>query len=301
MRHPWPLSSWCSALSQRLPSWSTDSETRSTPCSPPTHQQSDETRRLALILEYDGNRYRGFQWQATAPTVQGELERALNKFTGETTRVRAASRTDAGVHARGQVVDFLTQAPHKTETFVKALNWHLPSDIRVRGAYQTSSGFNSRKDAISRTYRYTLLNARWPSALLRAVSHWVSSPLDVARMREAGGYLVGTHDFSPFTVLLPAGRSPVRQVERWDVWREKELVLIEAEAVGFLRHQIRRANGILVKIGLGRLPVDVIKGIIDGGMEKPPNFPSLPAKGLCLMKVNYPDFALVLDNDYETT
>ena len=197
------------------------------------------------------------------------------------------------------MVDFLIQAPYTTETFIKALNWYLPQDIKVRGACYTPLGFNSRKDAISRVYRYTLLNARWPSALMRDFSHWISTPLDVARMREAAASLPGSHDFSAFTVLLPPGRSPVRQVERWDVWREGELVLIEAEANGFLPHQIRRTNGTLAEIGLGRSSVEMIKEIIDGTLRELKHSPSLPAKGLCLMRVNYRNFPFGDDNGYE--
>ena len=268
-------------------------------------QHSDERRRLALVLEYDGTRYRGFQWQANAPSIQEEVESALKSLTGETTRVRGASRTDAGAHARGQVVDFLTQAPYTTETFINALNWYLPLDIRIRGASHVLLDFNSRKDAVSRVYRYTLLNARWPSALLRDFFHWIANPLDVSRIKEAAGYLLGTHDFSALTVALPPGRSAVRRVKRWDVWREGEQVLIEAEANGFLRHQIRRTNGILVEVGLGRLSVDVIKEMIEGAphpestLKELKHYPSLPAKGLCLMKVNYLNINFGDDNGYE--
>jgi tRNA pseudouridine38-40 synthase len=117
-----------------------------------------EIRRLALILEYDGTRYNGFQWQSNAPSIQAELERALSRFTGETIRVRGASRTDVGVHAKGQVVDFLTRAPYTIDTFVNALNWHLSLDIKVRGAYHAALELNSRADALSRGFTQ---RARW--------------------------------------------------------------------------------------------------------------------------------------------
>ena len=260
---------------------------------------SNDRRRIALILDYDGTGYKGFQWQAHAPTIQGELERAIKSLTHESTRVRGASRTDAGAHARGQVVDFLTHAPYTTETFVDALNWHLPPDIKVRGAYQVSPDFSSRKDAVGRTYLYTLLNARWPSALLRDFSHWVSSPLDIGRMKEAASYLPGTHDFSALTSSLPPGRSAVREVARWDVWRDGELVYIEACATGFLLHQIRRTNGILVDIGLGRLPVEIMREIMDGTLKELKYCPSLPARGLCLMSVHYLNFPPEVGGNYE--
>ena len=215
-------------------------------------------------------------------------------------RVRGASRTDSGVHAKGQVVDFLTHATYSTDAFVRALNWHLSHDVTVRGAWDTSLDFNSRKDAVSRVYRYTLLNAKWPSALMRDRSHWVRSPLDVASMSEAASYLTGTHDFSAFTVALPPGRSPVRSVGRWDVWREGELVFIEAEATGFLPHQLRMTSGVLVEIGLGKTCKDVIKGLIDGTLGEQKSCPSLPAKGLCLMRVNYPNSRDISGGNIET-
>ena len=241
---------------------------------------------MALVLEYDGTNYKGFQWQANDPTIQAEVERAIEGLTGEPARVRAASRTDSGAHARGQVVDFLTMAPYVADTFVKGLNWYLPPDIRVRGARDTSLDFHSRKDAVSRVYRYTLLNAKWPSALLRGFSHWVSAPLDISRIGEAASYLPGLHDFSALTVSPSPRVRTVRRVDRWDVWKEGELVLFEAQANGFLLHQIRRTNGLLIEIGLGRVPTEVLKGVIDGTM-KLNECTSVPAKGLCLMRVNY--------------
>ena len=290
MQHRWRLSSWCSNV-QGDPVTHGEGIVAASPSGPFPPQDagySDGRRRLALVLEYDGTRYKGFQWQSQAPSIQGEVEAAICSFTGESSRIRGASRTDAGVHATGQVVDFLSGSFHTTQTFVNALNWYLPPDIRVRGAWDTSLGFNSRKDAVSRVYRYTLLNPGRPSALMRNYWALVSSPLDVAKMAEAAGYLVGTHDFSALT-SLPLGRSPVRKVARWDVWREGELIFMEAEANGFLPHLVRRTNGLLTKIGSGSLPVGVIKEIIDGTLKEPKQCPALPAKGLCLMRVNYRD------------
>ena len=242
---------------------------------------------MVLVLEYDGTRYSGFQWQANAPTIQGTVEQALESFTRERTRIRGASRTDSGAHATGQVVDFLTQAVYPPETFARALNWHLPPDIRVRGVWEASPDFHARFKAVSRVYRYSIWNDRWPSALWRDYSHWVTSSLDVEKMVEAASHLPGSHDFSVLAVSLPPDRSGVRNVKRWDVWREGSLVHIEAEADGFLPHQVRRTNGILVEVGLGRLSPEVITHIIDGTSKEIKNCPPLPARGLCLRKVHY--------------
>lgn len=251
------------------------------------------------MVEYDGTRYRGFQWQADAPTIQSELERAIGRLTGKATRIRGASRTDSGAHARGQVVDFLTSALYPAETLVKALNWHLPPDIRVKEAREVPPEFNSRKDAVSRVYRYTVLNRGSPPALMRDFSHWVRAPLDLSKMRRAATHLLGTHDFSVLAAGLPPGRSGVRRVKRWEIWREGESVAIESEANGFLPHQIRRANGNLVEIGLGRMPVGALEEILNGTAEERGSGPSLPAKGLCLISVSYPNPLFRNEVDYE--
>ena len=275
---------------------------RSTSIPPEQAEQEPELqcwRRLALLVEYDGTEYSGFQWQATSPTVQAEVERAIACLTGESARVRGASRTDAGAHAAGQVVDFVTQAPYTTGTFVNALNSYLPRDIRVKAVRHVPLTFNSRRDASGRVYRYTVLNTRRPSALARNFSHWVPKTLDVDRMREAASYLRGSHDFSAVAAGLKDGDSGVRNVARWEIWREGESVLIEAEANAFLPHQVRRTNGILVGIGLGKMSTDVLKDMIDGTLRELVHCPSVPARGLCLMRVNYPKHPCEDQNDDE--
>ncbi len=264
-------------------------------------EDSQSDRRIALVLEYEGTGYSGFQWQANAPSIQAEVEQAIGRLTGERTRIRGASRTDAGAHAKGQVVDFLTRAPYTTRTFLRALNWHLPPDIKVTDVRDTDLDFNSRKDAVSREYRYTIFNALWPSAILRAFSHWVPARLDVAEMKVAAGYLPGVHDFSALAASLPSGKSGVRRIDRWDVWREGELILVECEANGFLPHQIRRTNGVLAEIGLGRMSREAIKAIVDGTVTSLQNCPSVPAKGLCLMNVNYPNLVERVEGQDEAT
>ena len=301
MQRAWPSLSWCRSSSDPVLRDLVDAEA-SPAALAASHrgEASSPTRRLALVLEYEGTGYKGFQRQARDPSIQEALETAINCLTREATRVRGASRTDAGAHAKGQVIDFLTQAGYSTETFQKALNQYLPPDIKVKEAYCTPGNFNSRKDAASRVYCYTVSNTRWPTALLRDFSHWISAPLDVERMREGASYLLGSHDISALAATLPPGKSAVRRIDRWDVWRRGELVLIECEANGFLPHQIRRTNGILVKIGLGRMSVQVIKEIIDGTIKELKNCPSLPAKGLCLMKVKYPNLPCSTQDGYET-
>ena len=242
------------------------------------------------MLEYDGTAYQGSQLQAGQPTIQGEIERALFRFTGEAIRIRAASRTDAGAHARGQVVDFLTRSAYPRGYFPRALNFYLPADIKVQDAWEVAPEFHSRRDASSRTYRYYILDRYSPSPLVRRTCHWVREPLDAAKMAAAAQSLVGRHDFRPLAVAYPSGKSAVRTVHSWDVWREDDTVIIECEAESFLRHQIRRANALLVEIGKGRWPEGMIRDVLGGKlMGKEAQWSSLPAHGLCLMSVRYPN------------
>ena len=264
------------------------------------NSEQGTARRIALLVEYEGTRYNGFQLQANAPTVQGELEKALKALTREDIRVRGASRTDAGAHARGQVVDFATCAGYSVDTFVKALNWHLPEDIKIRGGRETPFSFHARKSAVARMYRYTLLNSPWPSPLLRTTTCWVRYPLNIADMQEAASSLEGEHDFSAFTTTLPAGRSPVRKVSSWKVHKEGDLVHIDSVANGFLPYQIRRTNGLLADIGLGKAPVEAVKAALSGQRKGMEQRSSLPAKGLCLMHVKYEESVFCDKDTYET-
>ena len=245
---------------------------------------------MALVLEYDGAGYAGFQLQNGQPTIQGEIEEALKRFTGESIRIRGASRTDAGAHAQGQVVDFLTASPHPIDLFPRALNYYLPKDIQVQAAHHMAGDFHSRKHASARTYRYNVLNRPWPSPLARNRWFWVRGDLNVERMASAAQSLVGQHDFRPLAPGFPAEKSADRRVTRWDVWREDEAVIFECEANGFLKHQIRRTNGLLLAVGKGRWPASVVADVLTGKCEEEIGWPSIPARGLCLMKVTYPDF-----------
>ena len=241
-----------------------------------------------MVVEYDGTRYAGFQLQRDQPTIQGEIETAINRFTGEHARIRGASRTDSGAHAQGQVVDFLTQARYPIERFPHALNHYLPQDIKVQETHRVGLDFNSRRDAESRTYRYRILNRPWPSPIHRLDHHWEREPLDIDRMNGAAQALVGVHDFRPLSTGFPQDRSAVREVFRWVVTAEEDAVVVECEATGFLRHMIRRANAILVEVGKVRWPERATEeALLDTG-EQALQPLSLPARGLCLMKVKYP-------------
>ena len=244
-------------------------------------------RRIALLIEYDGARYRGFQWQPDAPTIQSELELAIEKLTGERVRIAGAGRTDSGVHARGQVASFLTSANFAPETLLQALNHHLPNDISVHAASDVDLGFDPRRDAVSRRYRYVIYNAPTPSPLHRRRSCHVRGELDVTVMDLAARFLLGVHDFASFarSPEIP-GASTVRRITEASVHSVGQFVILELEGNAFLTHQVRRTAGALVEVGRGRMGVEEFRELI----ERPsPGLagPTLSPEGLCLEEVRY--------------
>jgi tRNA pseudouridine38-40 synthase len=250
---------------------------------------SEIATRLALVVEYEGTNYYGFQWQASQPTVQAELEKALKSLTEESVRVATASRTDAGVHARGQVVSFKTNSSLPMSAFVHGLNHHLPEDIAVKSAHKVSLSFNARRMAVSREYTYAILNSDTRSPLLARFSHRITGNLDIDAMNRACQTLVGIHDFTSFASEIgdQLNKSTIRQVYRAEVTRNGEKVVFTILANAFLRHQVRNAAGTLVQVGLGKMSVNEFIAVLEA---KQPGLagPTLPACGLCLVRVNYP-------------
>ncbi len=207
------------------------------------------------------------------------------RFTGKETRIRGASRTDSGAHAKGQVVDFLTGTQHPLDRFAPAMNYHLPEDINVLEACWVQEEFDSRRCALSRTYQYSILNRHSPSPLRRYTHLWITDSLDTEKMAEGAQLLVGRHDFRPLAPGHPRDRSAVREVIRWGVERTQDCIVIECEANGFLKQQIRKANGILTEIGRGKYPVERVTEALAGEVA---GIPLLSAHGLCLISVKYP-------------
>ena len=155
--------------------------------------------RLALIVEYEGTNYSGFQYQTNAPSVQNELEQSITSVTGERIRIMGAGRTDAGVHAVGQVVAFDTASRHAPGTFVKAMNFYLPEDVAVKAAYRVVEDFDPRRNATRRRYRYTIVNSPTPSPLMRRWTCLIIEPLDVEAMGQAAKMFEGEHNFARFS------------------------------------------------------------------------------------------------------
>src|SRR5262245_1879724 len=218
---------------------------RPTPVSDLTH--------LALIIEYDGTEFAGFQVQPGRRTVQAELERALGRATGATPLLSAAGRTDAGVHAAGQVVSLATTWRWVPERLVAALNHYLPPDVAVRQAAVVPPDFDARRSACSRTYLYKIWNAPRRSPLRRRDTAHVDRSLDAGAMAAAAAHLVGRRDLRAFAAGRLAGRATVRHVYRAEVCRQGDLLRLELEASSFLQHQVRLTAGTLIRVGLGAL------------------------------------------------
>jgi len=242
--------------------------------------------RYKALLAYEGTAYRGFQWQPQAPTIQGEVERALLEATQQRVRVLAAGRTDAGVHALGQVIAFDVVWRHGTGGLHRALNALLPPDIVVWRLEPASSDFHPRYDARSRIYRYTILNQPWRDPLLRHITYHIGEPLDVSAMDQAAQALVGPHDFAVFGTPLQEGGPTVRHVLAARCWREGALVHFEIEANAFLRRMVRRLMGTLLWVGRGRYSVAEFVDLLDAG-EGARAGPAVCAWGLCLRQVVY--------------
>jgi len=243
--------------------------------------------QILLIIEYDGTGYHGFQWQNGLPSIQKEVEKAISKLTGERRRVISASRTDAGVHAKGQVVGFRTRSELPTRNFVNGLNHYLPRDIAVKAAYRVNDAFRVRRDAVSREYSYNILNSPTRSPIREGRAYQVANPLDIEAMNRAAQTLIGEHDFASFVNGDGSWlKTTVRNVSRAEVEREGELVTFHIAANSFLPHQVRTTAGVLIRVGQGKMKLDQFRSIIKARLPGTAG-PTAPACGLCLDRVNY--------------
>lgn len=261
-------------------------------------------RRIALVLEYDGTRYAGFQLQVDLPTIQGALEAAVERLTGTTSRIHGAGRTDAGVHAEGQVASFDTESQLPIDRIIGGLNHYLNRDVAVRAAYDVDADFDPRRHATSRVYRYSMLEGRPRSPLRESTTYHVGRQLDVAAMNTALASLEGQRDFVPFCGNLPNG-STIRHMYRTQVWRQEgDEVCLEVEASAFIHQQVRRITGAVLDVGLGKMTIGDFRMLADSGVHGSAAH-VLPSRGLCLRRVGYNDFppnaATAATNDTEVT
>lgn len=244
--------------------------------------------KIVLVIEYNGKGYYGFQWQKGLPTVQGDLEKAIYKLTGERRRVIAACRTDTGVHAKGQVASFRTNSKLPPQTFIKGLNHYLPEDIAVTRAGRVSEKFNVRKDAIKREYEYFILNRKSRSPLACDFSFLLSGELNIEDMNVACNLLVGKHDFASFVTSWDRKERTVRHIYEAEVNKQGDFVKFRVLANSFLTHQVRNTVGTLVRVGTGKIDVEDFKNILEAKKLSLAG-PAAPARGLRLKRVIYAD------------
>lgn len=245
--------------------------------------------RWALLLEYDGGPFVGWQHQATGLSVQQVLETAAANLTrGEPVASVAAGRTDAGVHAEGQVAQLDLPDALPPQKIRDALNFHMkPHPVVVLCAERAPDDWNARFSAIGRTYRYRILNRRVRPALLAGRVWHVAADLDTTAMHRAAQSLLGRHDFTSFRAAACQAKSPLRTLDRLDVHRDGEMIEIIAEARSFLHHQVRNMVGTLKLVGEGRWPIERVAAAL-ATRDRAAAGPTAPAEGLCLTSVQYP-------------
>lgn len=252
-----------------------------------------ERFRFRLVIEYDGRPYRGWQSQAGGNTIQDRIEWALGKLKEDGRRLICAGRTDAGVHALGQVahVDLAKDWPE--DVLRDALNAHLAQAdeaISILDARRALEIFSARLSCTGRHYRYIILNRRAVPALARGRAFHVIKPLDIEAMRVAAHSILGKHDFTTFRAANCQAKSPIRTLDRLDVFRAGEEVHVEASARSFLHHQVRSMVGSLVKIGRGQWPVEEMRAILDA-RDRARCGPVAPPDGLYFLRADYADGA----------
>ncbi len=245
-------------------------------------------QNVRMTIEYDGGNYCGFQRQGREdqPTIQAELEKALLLTTGESLRVIGAGRTDAGVHALGQVINVKTATDIPLSRLPYALNARLPRDIVVREAIRVPDDFHARISAVSKVYRYTWYNRPFRSPFWDRYVQFVSQELDLAAMERAARYFVGEHDFAAFRSVNSSAKTTVRRIFRSELTIDQPLIHWEVEGNGFLYNMVRIMAGTLLMIGLGKMsPEQVLLALRSGRREDAG--PTAPPQGLCMLEVKY--------------
>ncbi len=243
--------------------------------------------RYKLVLEYDGGPFVGWQRQDNGPSVQAALEEAVAAFCGERVTAHAAGRTDAGVHALGQVAHVDIAKATDADTVRDALNFHLkPAPVAVIAAEAASDDFHARFSATGRRYLYRIVNRRAPLALERGRAWFVPAQLDAAAMHDAAQVLVGRHDFTSFRAAECQAKSPVKTLDRLDVARNGDELRIEAAARSFLHHQVRNMVGTLRRVGEGKWSAADV-GAALARRDRSAAGPTAPAEGLYLVGVDY--------------
>ncbi|OGT21979.1 MAG: tRNA pseudouridine(38-40) synthase TruA [Gammaproteobacteria bacterium RBG_16_57_12] len=244
--------------------------------------------RIAAVVEYDGARFNGWQRQASVSGIQGCVEQALSRVADHPVNVVCGGRTDAGVHAIGQVIHFDSEATRSMRSWLMGGNANLPKEVAVTWVHPVAEDFHARFSALRRSYRYVIFNRPVRPTALAWRTSWDYRPLDAGLMQESARYLLGEHDFSSYRALACQAKSPVRTIYKIDVQRRNELVIIDIQANAFLHHMVRNIVGVLCAIGAGERPSLWSKEVLErrdrtlGGVTAPPS-------GLYLMEIQYPE------------
>jgi len=242
--------------------------------------------RIALGIEYDGSGFCGWQTQPSGCAVQDALDAALSQIAAQPVQSQCAGRTDAGVHALGQVVHFDQAAPRPLTAWVRGVNSLLPRSIAVRWACEVAPEFHARYSARGRAYVYLLRNRPQRPGLQHGYLGWHHRPLDLERMRAAARHVLGTHDFSAFRAAECQARSAVKELRRLQIDRHGDLVVFDFAADAFLHHMVRNLVGCLVRVGNGSRPPEWLRDVLDG-RDRTRAAPTFPAQGLYLTGVDY--------------
>lgn len=246
------------------------------------------SRRIRLTVAYDGTAYHGFQVQSNGTTIQSTLEEALSRLFDERIMVRASGRTDSGVHAREQVIDFVDAGRRTLDAILRGGNTILPEDIRILTVAEALPDFDAMRDAVGKEYRYFIDPAPIASPFTRRYSWALGRSLDAGAMRDALLKIVGTHDFTSFRGRACSAKSPVRRIDGVDVRREHDgRIAISVVGTGFLRHMVRNIVGTIVDVGLLRIPPDRVTEILEARDRAKAGI-TAPPEGLFLWRVFYP-------------
>lgn len=245
--------------------------------------------RIALGVEYKGSRYHGWQRQASGvPSVQETLEKALSRVADSPITLSCAGRTDAGVHACGQVVHFDTRAVRSMKAWVMGANINLPHDISVSWAQEMPAHFHARFKAVARRYRYVIYNDQIRPAHLNEEITWNHRPLDIERMAQAAAFLVGVHDFSAFRAGQCQAKSPIKEIHHLRVTQHGKMIVLDIRASAFLHHMVRNIAGVLMTIGAGERPVEWAREVLESRARRAGGVTAHPF-GLYLVQVEYKD------------
>ena len=246
-------------------------------------------KRIKLVAAYDGTNYHGSQIQNNGETIEGVLKMELSSLLKEEVQIIGASRTDAGVHARGNVFVFDTESRIPSDKFTYALNARLPEDIRIQDSEEVPLDFHPRHQDTVKTYEYRVLNRKLPLPEYRLHAHFTYETLNIERMQLACKYFIGEHDFASFCAAGSQVESTVREIYDLHVKKEGDLVTISVTGNGFLYNMVRIIAGTLLKVGSGHFAPEDMEKIIEG-KDRSLAGPTAPAKGLTLVKIRYPNY-----------